>query len=176
LEGLTLAKKKQTMEGKLRTREHVIADLAVNHTERQALLSSGTVERIERDYGIDLILFTYTPRGEIESGCIFLQVKGTEELSWLKSGRHASFRVLRSDLVGWLREFLPIILIVYGASPDRAYWLHVQGHFAALPEFNLFQAGKSVTVHLPANQVLDPTAIRHFASLRDQAARRTDPK
>jgi hypothetical protein len=40
---------------KRRTREHVIADLSVNHVERQALLCGFSVERIRVDYGIDLI-------------------------------------------------------------------------------------------------------------------------
>src|SRR5262245_24190525 len=119
-----MAKKKGGFQGKLRTREHVIADLAVNHVEKQALLGGGTVECIVRDYGLDLILFTYTTVGEIESSNIFLQVKATERLSWLQGSAQASFRLDRSDLVGWLRQLLPVILIVYDATADRAYWLH----------------------------------------------------
>jgi hypothetical protein len=34
---------------KRRTREHVIADLSINHTERQALLAGFAVQRIVRD-------------------------------------------------------------------------------------------------------------------------------
>ena len=58
-----------------------------------------------------------------------------------------AFRIERSDLVGWLAQPLPVILIVSDASEDRAHWLHVQGHFAALPDFNLFAVGKRLTVH-----------------------------
>lgn len=163
-----MAKKPPQPRGKRRTREHVIADLAVNHVERQALLGDGTVERIVRDYGLDLNLFTFTPRGELEAGTIFVQVKGTEQIQWHRGQGRASFRLERLDLVGWLRQLLPVILIVYDATEDRAYWLHVQGHFAALPDFNLFAAGKKVTVHLDARQVLDPAAIRQFAALRDE--------
>jgi hypothetical protein len=60
-----------------------------------------------------------------------------------------------------------VILIVYDASEDRAYWLHVQGHFAARAGFNLFSAGRSVTAYLDAKNVLVPSSIRHFAALRD---------
>jgi mannose/fructose/N-acetylgalactosamine-specific phosphotransferase system component IID len=98
-------------------------------------------------------------------------VKGTEGLNWLRSGRRASFRLARVDLVGWLRELLPVILIVYDAKEDRAYWLHVQAYFAAQLGFSLFTAGATVTVHLDASQVLDPGAIRTFAALRDVAER-----
>lgn len=167
-----MAKKPSQLLGKRRTREHVIADLAVNYVERQALLGGGTVERILRDYGLDLNLFTFTPSGELEGGTIFLQVKGTERLQWLRGRGRAAFRIERLDLVGWLRQHLPVILIVYDVKEDRAYWLHVQGHFAARPDFNLFAAGKKVTVHLDARQVLDPPAIQLFAALREEAGNR----
>jgi hypothetical protein len=37
---------------KRRTREHVIADLSVNHVERMVLRCGWTVERVRRDYGL----------------------------------------------------------------------------------------------------------------------------
>jgi hypothetical protein len=168
--------KKPPLPLKTRTREHVIGDLAVNYTERQVLLGGGTVERIVHDYGLDLILFTYTSSGQIESSNLFLQVKATERLKWLTTRHRASFRLHRSDLVGWLRQLLPVILIVYDAAEDRAYWLHVQGYFAALSGFNLFRAGRTVTVHLDARQFLEPTTMRQFAALRDEAERRSARK
>ncbi len=168
-----MGRKKPPLARKLRTREHVIADLAVNHVERQALLCGFSVERIEHDYGIDLVLFTYTAAGEVESGCIFIQVKATGRLRWPRSQAQAPFRVSREDLVGWLKEFLPVILVVYDARADRAHWIHVQEYFATLSGFNLFQAGKRITVHLPLQNVLGGSALRHFAALRDEVERKS---
>jgi hypothetical protein len=167
-----MARRKPPGQGKTRTREHVVADLAVNHVERQALLGDGTVERVIRDYGLDLMLFTFTPAGELEGGTILLQVKGTERLTWQRGQARASFRIERRDLIGWLRQLLPVILIVYDATEDRAYWLHVQGHIAAQPGFNIFAAGEKVTVHLDARQALTPATIRHLADLRDGVGER----
>lgn len=168
-----MSQKKPPLTRKLRTREHVIADLAVNHVERQALLRGFSVERIAHDYGIDLVLFTYTAAGEVESGCIFMQVKATERLRWPRPQGPAPFRVSREDLVGWLKEFLPVILVVYDASVDRAHWIHVQGYFATLPGFNLFRAGKRITVHLPPQNVLDGPGLGLFAALRDDVERKS---
>ena len=47
--------KKTTGSKKRRTREHVIADMSINHIERQASLCGYAVERWVHDYGIDLI-------------------------------------------------------------------------------------------------------------------------
>src|SRR5262245_7909639 len=68
------------IQRKRRTRQHVIADLAVNHVERQALLCGFTAERMAHDYGIDLELATFNRRGEIEEGKILMQVKASERL------------------------------------------------------------------------------------------------
>ena len=58
------------MAKKKRPREHIIADLSVNHVERYVFLCGYSVERVEYDYGFDLILFTYNINSEIENGQI----------------------------------------------------------------------------------------------------------
>jgi hypothetical protein len=64
-ETLTLAKRQPTPTGKLRTRAHVLADLSINHVERQVLLCNFSVGRVQHDYGYDLTLATYHETGEI---------------------------------------------------------------------------------------------------------------
>ena len=61
-----------------RTREHVIADLSRNYVERQALLCGYSVQRREPDYGLDLLVNTYNPHGEIQNGHFQLQVKASQ--------------------------------------------------------------------------------------------------
>ena len=58
------------IQRKRRTREHVIADLSVNHVERVVLRCGWTVERTRHDYGLDLYLETYNIDGEVENGCV----------------------------------------------------------------------------------------------------------
>jgi hypothetical protein len=38
------------VRGKTRTREHVLADLSINHVERQVLLCGFSVDRVQHDY------------------------------------------------------------------------------------------------------------------------------
>src|SRR5262245_32822166 len=56
-----LARKKPVSSRKRRTREHVMADLAVNHVERQALLSGFAIKRWFHDFGLDLAITTFVP-------------------------------------------------------------------------------------------------------------------
>jgi hypothetical protein len=111
---------------KRRTREHVIADLGVNYVERQVLLCGHTVQRIHADYGFDLILSTYNADGEPENGEVYIQVKSTDSLPILKDGTSLTWRTHRSDIAQWLEKTPPVILIVYDAQADKAYWLYIQ--------------------------------------------------
>jgi hypothetical protein len=157
---------------KRRTREHVIADLSVNHVERQALLCGFTVERSVHDYGIDVSIHTFDQRGEVENGEVLVQVKASDRVRWLAGGRHLSFRVEKSDLLHWLQEPLPVMLVVYDALADRAYYLPVQEYFEGILGFDVWQARPSVTVRIPRGNVLDPVAVRQVAATKNSLVSR----
>jgi Domain of unknown function (DUF4365) len=155
-----LVKKKQP-------RQHVIADLSVNHVERYVLLCGFSVERIEHDYGIDLVIFTYDVNGEIENGQIYVQLKATDALRRIGDGSSIAFSLQRSDLELWLQEPMPWILIVYDAQANLAYWLYIQAYFERQFGFNLTQGGETVTVYLPTGNILSQEAIRQFARYKE---------
>jgi hypothetical protein len=70
------------------------------------------------------------------------------------------------DLLFWLNEAIPIILVVYDAAADRAYWLHVQEYFRSRQWTT--RTGATVTVPIPVQNVLDEAAVRRFARFRDE--------
>lgn len=61
----------------------------------------------------------------------------------------------------------PVVLIVYDALREDAYWLYVQAYFQRQPNFSLSRAGQTVSVAVPAANKLDATAVRRFASFRN---------
>ena len=100
--------------GKTRTRAHVLADLSINHVERQVLLCGFSVNRVQHDYGYDLTMATYRDdTGEFEPGNVYIQVKATDRLPRHADGRTIPWRVSRRDLKLWLAERYPVILVVY---------------------------------------------------------------
>jgi hypothetical protein len=105
---------------KRRTREHIIADLSINHVERVVLRSGHTVERFWHDYGFDLLLYTYDNNGEYENGDVRLQVNATDNLNRTTGGT-ISWRLEWAHLRHWLNEPMPVILIVYHATHDEAF-------------------------------------------------------
>jgi hypothetical protein len=153
---------------KRRTREHIIADLSVNYVERQALLCGYIVDRIVRDYGIDLEVTTFTRKGEIEEGKVLVQLKASDRLRLQPGQETFSFRIERSDLILWLAQPMPMILIVYDARKTAAYWLYIQSYFRKRSGFNLFAAGKTITVQFSTANIVNPAAMRKFARFRDR--------
>ena len=156
---------------KRRTRGHIIADLSVNYVERFALLCGHIVERVQHDYGIDLLLYTYDSSGEPENDVVNIQVKATDRLPLLLDQQTIPWPVERADLELWLQETMPVILIVYDARADIAYWVYVQAYFEALPNFRLQEVGETVTVHLKRTQTITEDAIRAFAGYKENVLR-----
>jgi hypothetical protein len=116
---------------KQRTREHMIADLSVHHMEGFILEEGHTAQRLDSDYGYDLVLFTYDERGYIEPDSVFFQLKAAEALTPVGSAYGFDLDIRDYNL--WMLEKVPVILVLFDATRRRAYWLHVQGYFRTDP-------------------------------------------
>jgi hypothetical protein len=152
---------------KRRTRAHVIADLSVNHVERHALLWGCSVERIEHEYGIDLLISTYDRDGERENGEIRLQVKATDRPRLVSGEQSIAVRVDVKDFRHWLLEPMPVILIIYNAKVDVAYWLYVQAYFESLQHVDLDKERGRLTIRIPRENVISAASFEQFAECRD---------
>jgi Domain of unknown function (DUF4365) len=147
---------------KLRTRAHVLADLSINHVERQVLLCGSSVQRMQSDYGYDLVMSSFNAIGEIEEGIVFFQVKATDDLPLLADGKTISWAVSRRDLLLWLSEAYPVILVVYDGRRNRASWLHIQADFVDYRSADLFLAGETIHVHLPVTNRLNRRSVQRI--------------
>lgn len=157
---------------KRRTREHVIADLSVNHVERHILRCGWVPRRMNPDYGIDLFLETYSPQGDLENGGVWLQLKATDRLRVLPAKQAIPVRLEWRDVLFWLNERMPGILVIYDAPRDRAWWLHLQAALANVTAKRRVPKRATLTLHVPTRNRLDAEAIRRFARMRDDAERK----
>jgi hypothetical protein len=158
---------------KRRTREHIIAELSVNHVEKLVLQCGWTVQRFNPDYGLDLLMTTFNRRGEIENGDVRLQIKATDSIKILAGGDAIAVRLEWRDMVYWLNEPLPVILVAYDAKADRAWWLYLQESLRAEGRRTATGAWATLTVTVPLANVLDAKAVRRFRKFRDAALART---
>jgi hypothetical protein len=100
--------KKPRKKRKIRTRDHVIADLSFHHVTGPILRAGFTIEVPRVDYGIDAHVETFTAEGLAENGTIFLQLKATDNISSYRvENGDLSFPMDTRDLDYWAKEHFP---------------------------------------------------------------------
>jgi hypothetical protein len=65
-----------------------------------------------------------------------------------------------------LREIDPVILVVYDAQEDCAFWLYMQPYLEQRSSRGYFGDGK-ITVRIPTKNRVNRRAIKQFARWRD---------
>ncbi len=151
-------------EGKIRTPQHVIADLSYNFLERKVLQPGHWLDAPRNDYGIDAIMFHHSQRGEAENGEVRFQLKATNNLATSRDGRWICQRIAIRDLRYWYFEPYPVVIVVYDAVRNRAYWLHVQDYVDRNPTL-MDSDRESATLRIPIRNILTLHAIDRFRKL-----------
>ncbi len=147
---------------KQRTRQHVIADLAIHHVEGFILQEGHTAQRVQADYGYDLIMMTFDENEWVEPGLVWIQCKATERLA--ESGNSCAFDIDFRDYVLWTTEERPVILIVYDALTARAWWVCIQEHFRD-PARRPKKGTRTARVRIPKRNEVNRQAIREIREL-----------
>jgi Domain of unknown function (DUF4365) len=152
---------------KQRTRQHVIADQCVNLVERFIIDEGHTAQRLEKDYGYDLLLFTFDEQGYAEPGLVSLQLKATESLQAVRADYVFDLDIRDYNL--WMEEEFPVFLVLFDASRRRAWWLDVQRYFHEKATRRPKKGAKRVRVRIPNRQVMNRRAIAHLRDFKWQA-------
>ncbi|MGH7173383.1 MAG: DUF4365 domain-containing protein [Gemmataceae bacterium] len=151
---------------KQRTRQHIIADLSVHYVEGFILAEGHTAQRMERDYGYDLLFFTFDEQGYVEPGVLLLQLKAAETLQAVDSDYVFDLDIRDYNL--WMREEAPVILILFDATRRRASWLHVQRYFHEEDARQPKKGAKTVRVRVPMRQAVNRRAIATLRKLKQE--------
>jgi hypothetical protein len=144
----------------------VIADLSVHHVEGFILEEGHTVQRLGSDYGYDLMMWTFDEQGYAEPGVIYFQVKATTASTERK--RDFVYDLDVRDYNLWLREEVPVILILFDARRRRAFWLAVQPYFAEDVARRPRRGAKTVRVRVPKHRVVNRRAIATLRTFKNE--------
>lgn len=149
---------------KLRTQEHVIADLSYNFLERKVLQRGHWLDAPRNDYGIDATMFHHNVRGEVENGEVRFQLKARGRIENSSEAKWISQRTDIKDLRYWYFEPYPVIIVVYDASRVCAFWLHVQDYVDRQRTLMDTEA-RTITLRVPTRNKLNLPAIDYFRQL-----------
>ncbi len=152
---------------KRRTRSHIIADLSANRVEYFALKCGFSVERIEVDYGYDLQIYTYNENGEFENGVVYLQLKSTDAIEQYEREWGFSYSLEKAHLELWLNEPMPVILVLFDAQNEIAYWVYLQAYFEQREIFLDSIEQETFTVHLDKESIVHTEAVKKWKEYKD---------
>jgi hypothetical protein len=155
---------------KRRTREHVIADLSANHVARFFLQAGHTAESVYADYGYDLFIQTFDPEGFLESGCLFVQIKASDNPRRVAGGEAIAVTLTRGDLEVWTEEFNTVVVVFYDVAEETACWLDTGTD--ALADAVAGAVGETMTVRIPVENRVDARAIATMHQLKNARANR----
>jgi len=166
-----MAKKEALKSRKQRPRKHIIADQSVNHVERFIIDAGHTATRVDKDYGYDLIVITYSAAGYVQTGHIYLQLKASDRLKLNAEGTAFVFQLDRRDYDLWRDEPLPVFLVLYDAEKRKSYWLYMQNYFESHPTLSQKLKKASVRVHVPKRNLLNARAVEILRGKKDDVMR-----
>ena len=159
--------KKKGASGPRRTREHIIAAQSHNYVEKFFIDKGHTVDRPSEDYGIDLYANTFDGDGYPEAGSIPLQLKASDRLRYSTDRSYISYSVEVKHYEYWMKQTMPVFLVLYDAKDRRAYWLYVQTYFARR-KVPVMASGATITVRVPTANELTESAVDY---MQDRKAR-----
>jgi hypothetical protein len=148
----------------------VICAQSVNYVERFIIDEGHAPLRVEFDYGYDMTVRTHDPEGYTEPGWISLQLKASESLVEVDGAYVFDLDVRDYNL--WVREFYPVILVLFDAGRRRAYWLHIQAYFRLPGTVRPVRGAKTIRVRIPRGRTVNRRAV---AAWRDAKNRLGEP-
>ncbi len=149
---------------KLRTREHIIEDLGFNHVEKQVLLTGFVLQRNLYDYGYDATINTFNETGEAENKNILFQLKSTDHLEFSDKKQGFVFDLSKRDLELWLSNLYVVLLILYDAQKDVAYFVDLQVYFNE-NRILLKNVRKFVRVYIPPKSIFNVESLKQIRNL-----------
>jgi Domain of unknown function (DUF4365) len=115
---------------KRRTRQHIIEGLGLKHIERQVLLSSDVLRRFpNNDYGYDGVIETFNELGEKQNPMFMIQLKSTDNIQISPQKGGFIIDLSKRDLELWLESSYPVLLFLYDAQKEVAYFTDLQRYF-----------------------------------------------
>ncbi len=135
--------------------------------ERFIIDEGHTAQRLSSDYGYDLVLFTFDESGYIEPDSVYLQLKSAEMLQTVGSDYFFDLDIRDYNL--WIREEMPVILVLFDAYRRRAYWLAIQEYFGNIKARRPKGGAKTVRVRIPSVQVVNRRAVARWRVMKREA-------
>ena len=112
-----------------RPSSHIISDQALNRVMHVCNQCGWACEVVQKDYGEDLLVQTELD-GNVDECRLWIQVKGTKNLSRYKTKKHGiSMKIAMDRALRWIRSADLVVVVLWDVTKNRGLW--------TLPRFTL---------------------------------------
>ena len=118
----------------------------------------------QNDYGNDGTIDTFNEQGEPENLYIYFQLKSTDHIKYLKSKKSFTFDLSKQDLEFWLYNTNPVIIVLFDAQKEVAYFMDIQDYFRK-NRLALRNVRQYIRVYFPENAIFDTKIILELRKL-----------
>ena len=148
-----------------RTKEHVNASKSHNYIEKFFIYKGHTVDRPGADYGYDILVNTYDERGYAENGEVRIQLKASDNFTYVKEELFISYEITIQHHNLWTKEVMPVFLILFDAAKEIAYWIYVQEYFSD-PSRKPKATAKTISVRIPVTNVFTDSTVDYVCACK----------
>ena len=87
-------------------------------------------------------------------------------MKYVKTQNGFAFDLSKRDLELWLYEKVPVLIILYDAVLDKAYFIELQNYFLKNRKM-LQEIRKFVRIYIPSSNLLDVNAVQFIRNLKN---------
>src|SRR4051794_2272987 len=102
---------------------HDVSERAVTAVQRTVAAAGFVSERVQNDYGEDLLVQTHI-EGEIDPSRIWIQVKGTEKIARYRRKYGYAYPFPLGHLKKWSRSADPVVVVLWDVTSDVGWYAY----------------------------------------------------
>lgn len=124
------------------------------------------MQDVKYDYGYDGLISTFDENGEAENGEIYVQLKCTDHIRYSENCQAFIFDLSIRDLELWLFNAQPVLLVLYNAQAEDAFYVNLQDYFRE-NSISLQNGNRFVRVFIPAGNRFNTDAALYQGRLKN---------
>jgi hypothetical protein len=154
-----------------RPRSHVLGDLAVASLTNLFTAIGWTCERIQQDYGEDLIVRVFDD-GKATPKYFFVQSKATANIErYRRKDGHIRYRFKPDHITSWLSHRQPVIVTLYDQLTEEFYWQSVHNYFDKIRSSDKTKLTELIFTNA---RMLDSAGLAHLRTIVEYSYKLAD--
>jgi hypothetical protein len=105
---------------------------------------------------------TFSEDGYAEAGDIRIQLKASDQWKFSKDGQYILFSINTKHYRYWMKQVMPVFLVLYDAGKVRTYWVYVQAYFSSDEVRKPRDNAKTVAIRVPVKNRFNRRTVEYM--------------